>query len=171
MQPYQIHQLNQARQQNQQQAAATAASSLGPPATSTVPTGVTDEQQQHALALQVTEDHANEVRTIHNHSTRLNKIIDWISAHYPLEYENMVTPLTEEQKADSEKYWKATHGFIYENVDPNSIKRFISANKIKCYKDNEPVYYGFQIFASTKMLFYLEQTEQVPPYLLAFTFK
>jgi hypothetical protein len=70
-------------------------------------------------------------------------LIDWITAHYPLEYENMVTPLTEEQKTDSEKYWKATHDFIYEKVDPNSIKRFISANKIKCYKDNEPVYYDF----------------------------
>ena len=58
----------------------------------------------------------------------------------------VVIELSDEQKADKKRYYNQTHDLIYNKLNHNVFKAFLSAKKHKPNKftaDGEPVHYSF----------------------------
>jgi hypothetical protein len=138
MQHHQLQRIHQAREEHQQQINA----ARHDHAIST--NSGLQLHPEHATAVEATENHRNDVKTIRNHNIRLNTMMLWIQQNYSHQFDIMVRPLSDREKAQVEKYWKGTHDFIYDKIDVQIIKAFISANKIRTYADDgSPIYYGF----------------------------
>ena len=133
------HQLRQLHQRQRQQA------SLSPHAAAQVNTHIDlTLNDDHNAAMQATEKHASEEKTIRDHNRRISIMIKWIEINYPNYFQTMVVTLTEAQKSDKLKYYKATHDFVYSSLHVSIIKAFISAHKIRGTSSNgQPIYYGY----------------------------
>ena len=85
---------------------------------------------EHAAEVRATNQHEMDVKCQRGHRNRQIEMIKWIKEKYPDQFAHCVVELTAEQKADPDlKYFKATHDFIYEKVNVNIIRAFLSAEK------------------------------------------
>ena len=88
----------------------------------------------HAADIRETTAHEMDAETEKDHRRRQREIMEWIKKEYPEQYDHCVIELTAEQKSNPDnKYYASTHDFVYERVNPTTIKAFLSSEKK--YKD------------------------------------
>ena len=76
----------------------------------------------------------------------------------------MVINLTRAQKEDVDLYYTSTKDLKYSNLEPDVIKAFLSANKIKSVdKDGKETYYSFDNLRKFKdtILFGAKRTKKM----------
>ena len=101
-------------------------------------------QDNHQAALDDTENHMVKEKTIQNYCNRLDSIITWIKSNYIDYYNNAVVELTPTQKQNKAKYHNSTHDLDYSSLNPEILKAFISANKMKpCRPNEQQKHYSF----------------------------
>ena len=84
----------------------------------------------HAADILETDKHEMEVATQKDYRRRQKEIIGWMKEKYPEQYNHCVVELSPEQIADPKlKYFTSTHEFIYENINFDIIKAFMSSEK------------------------------------------
>ena len=99
---------------------------------------------EHAAAVKSTESYACQAKTIQDHNRRLGKMIDWVKTNYSSQAMTLVRELSDDEKSERELYYKSTHDFVYEALDPLIIKAFISANKVRGRNENgNEVFYSY----------------------------
>ena len=92
----------------------------------------------------MTENHASEEATIKGHNLRLAKMMTWTHTNYPAYFRQGVVKLTRAQISDAPKYYKCTHDFLYNKINVDIVKAFISSGKVKATKeDGEEIYYSY----------------------------
>ena len=112
-----------------------------------------------------TERHLQAQATVRNHNLRLMKMIVWIETNYKSYSKNVVINLTRAQKEDVDLYYTSTKYLKYENLEPDVIKAFLSANKIKSVdKDGKETYYSFDNLRKFKeaILFGAKRAKKMP---------
>ena len=116
---------------------------------SAVPAGEVVEVEilaDHNEEVRATEDHFKAAKTVKDHNRRIMQQIRWVQAHYPEYAEQVVVELTDEQKADTGRYHKSTHDFLYQNLNVLVAKSFLAAHKFKPGKftqDGTPIHYSY----------------------------
>ena len=71
-------------------------------------------------------------------------MIKWTRINYPNYCTRGLVALTEEQMADTPKYYKCTHDFKYDVLNVDILKAFISSGKVKEIKDDgTKIFYSF----------------------------
>ena len=89
---------------------------------------------EHAADIRDTTNHEMDEKTGKDHRRRNTEIINWMKGEYPDQFDHCVVELTEEERADPDrKYYTATHDFVYEKINPATIRAFLSGQKK--YKD------------------------------------
>ena len=98
----------------------------------------------HASAMKQTERHIVAVPTVRSHNNRLMTMIDWVKDNYSTHGKKVIVKLTKEQRKDEQLYYKSTHDFNYSILEPELIKAFLSANKVKAVdSEGNEKYYSF----------------------------
>ena len=98
----------------------------------------------HASAMKQTERHIVAVPTVRSHNNRLMTMIDWVKDNYSTHGKKVIVKLTKEQRKDEQLYYKSTHDFNYSILEPELIKAFLSANKVKeVDAQGKETYYSF----------------------------
>ena len=93
-----------------------------------------DINPNHATDIRETTAHEMDAETEKDHRRRQREIMEWIKKEYPEQHDHCVIELTAEQKSNPDnKYYSSTHDFVYERVNPTTIKAFLSSEKK--YKD------------------------------------
>ena len=103
-------------------------------------------QTEHNINIRETEDFYKAKKTVKEHCTRLNEMIKWIQVEYPTYCSEVVKELTEKEQADKSRYHTSTHDFIYQSLNVDVTKAFLSHKKIKPNKftaDGKPIHYSF----------------------------
>ncbi len=95
----------------------------------------------HLEAVRETEHFRLKEKTMKDHCQRLNRMINFVQVHYP--NSNMIQPVTPQQKERGLEFYKNDYDFVYEKLDINIMKAFISSNKIKKVVDRKPIFYGY----------------------------
>jgi len=99
---------------------------------------------EHAASLKETEKHKRKVQTIRNYNHRINKMINWIKESYYEHYAIMTRPLSDEEKAQGDEFYQASHDFVYNKLDLTIIKAFIASHKIKTVDvEGRLIFYGW----------------------------
>jgi hypothetical protein len=88
-------------------------------------------REEHSIRVNETEDHFKAESTVKEHNRRIMRMIEWIQDNYPAYAERGIIDLNDAQKRDVKRYHKSTHDFVYQNLNPQVIKAFLSANKYK----------------------------------------
>ena len=84
----------------------------------------------HAADILETDKHEMEVATQKDYRRRQKEIIGWMKEKYPEQYNHCVVELSPEQIADPKlRYFTFTHEFMYENINFDIIKAFMSSEK------------------------------------------
>jgi hypothetical protein len=103
-------------------------------------------REEHASQVLETEEHFKAIKTVQEHNRRLMKMINWTRENYPGYAERGIIELNDNQKRDSKRYYKSTHDFKYQSLNPQIIQAFLSANKYKPNSfnhDGKPIMYSF----------------------------
>ena len=77
------------------------------------------------------ERHIVAVSTVRIHNNRLMTMINWVKENYFTHGEKVIIKLKKEHCEDKQLYHKSTHDFNYSILEPELIKAFLSANKVK----------------------------------------
>ena len=85
----------------------------------------------HASAMKQTERHMVAVPTVRSHNNRLMTMINWVKENYSTHGKKVIVKLKKKQHEDEQLYYKSTHDFNYSILEPELIKAFLSANKVK----------------------------------------
>ena len=88
-------------------------------------------REEHTTRVLETEDHFKAVKTVQEHNRRLMQMIEWTRQNYPAYAERGIIELNDDQKRDAKRYYKSTHDFKYQSLNPQIIKAFLSDNKFK----------------------------------------
>ena len=100
----------------------------------------------HSAVVRETEDHFKKQKTVNDHCNQLKEMIGWVETNYPDYYELVVTELSDEQKADSRRYYKSTHDFQYGQLDVGIMKAFLATKKYhptKVTRAGKRLHYSF----------------------------
>lgn len=100
-------------------------------------------KSNHEQALKETEKFKKKPPTIKDYNIRMTKIQNWLKIEYTDHYNLICKPLTEEQKKDKLKYYKATHEFEYPLLEAKVITSYISSNQVKCVKKGVVIYKSY----------------------------
>lgn len=103
-------------------------------------------REEHTIRVHETEDYFKAESTVNEHNRRLMRMIQWIQENYPAYAERGVIELDEAQKRDTKRYHKSTHDFVYQRLNPEVIKSFLSDNKYKpdsYTMDGNPIMYSY----------------------------
>jgi hypothetical protein len=103
-------------------------------------------REEHTTRVLETEDHFKAVKTVQEHNRRLMQMIEWTRQNYPAYAERGIIELNDDQKRDAKRYYKSTHDFKYQSLNPQIIKAFLSDNKFKpnaFNADGKPIMYSF----------------------------
>ena len=79
-------------------------------------------QPVHHTTIRETEDFYKAQKTVQDHCRRLTEIIGWIEVQYPDYYSAAVKELSEEERADTKRYYKCTHDLLYRNLNVDVAK-------------------------------------------------
>lgn len=77
------------------------------------------------------ETNSNTIKCIPDYRNRIKRMIVFWKSNYPDYYEQIVVPLTPEQKANTRFYYNAEDDLRYNILDPLSLQNFMSATKTK----------------------------------------
>ena len=98
----------------------------------------------HASAMKETERHIVAIATVRSHNNRLMTMINWVKENYSTHGKKVIVKLKKEQCEDKQLYYKSTHDFNYSILEPELIKAFLSANKVKAVdSEGNEKYYSF----------------------------
>lgn len=100
----------------------------------------------HNEEIRATEDHFKAAKTVKDHNRRIMQQVRWVQQHYPEYADQVVVELTDEQKADTGRYYKSTHDFLYQKLNVKVAKSFLAAHKFKPGKFNSngvPIHYSY----------------------------
>ena len=86
-------------------------------------------QPEHQRALD--ETNKNELGCVNDYRRRISKVISWLEIEYHEYYDEVVIELTPQQRANKDLYHTSTHDLLYNKLNPEFTKLFISANKMK----------------------------------------
>ena len=109
-------------------------------------------QQAHTDGIRETEDHFKSEKTVKDHNRRLSEMILWTKREYPDYCLEGVIELTADQRGDVKRYYKSTHDFVYNIINSDITKAFLSTKNTTPIEEQEttnqsttpsPIYVNF----------------------------
>ena len=86
---------------------------------------------EHQELLNDTNSNKRDPKTVQDYNSRLNRLIIWIRTNYPDKVSLFIRPITDEEMQNSCEYYKTTEDLIYNKLNIDMVKTFISSQKVK----------------------------------------